>query len=278
MDREAALQFPMPGWRTELAKSRANVVSSFTIIKGSLVEETYTAFRCWDLDSSKSDNLSRIKASGVLPLTSSHWLRDVSWVLNRRFDPDGRDRPLVKLAQAGCGLDVWKPVLLWHMTRDEFLLRHFLTVWLFERYRDGTYQLRSNDVIPYLQRLGIQPGVEVSSSWSDATTFRVASALLRMATDFGLLTGVQVKEFTSYHLPDVSFLYLLHAMAETEFNAQKIVESSDWHMYLMDSADVERELLRLHQYRRLRFEVAGSLIQLDLPCHSSAEYAKEFVP
>ena len=34
------------------------------------------------------------------------WLRDVGKVLNRRFDPDGRDRPLVRLAQQRCDLDV----------------------------------------------------------------------------------------------------------------------------------------------------------------------------
>ena len=258
--------------------SRANVVSSFTIIKGSLIEETYVAFQDWDLDSSKSDNLRRIRATGGLGLTSSHWLRDVVWVLNRRFDPGGRDRPLVQLAKDGCERDVWKPLLLWHMTRDEFLLRDFLTVWLYDRYKDGTYRIRSHDVIPYLQQLGKQPGVETSSSWSDATTSRVASGLLRIATDFGLLAGSQVKQFTSYHLPDESFLYLLHAMVEVEPNARKMVDSPDWHIFLMNCADVERELFRLHQYRRLHFEVAGSLAQIDLPRSSSAEYAKELVP
>ena len=260
-----------------MAKLRGNVVSSFTIIKGSLLDETYVAFQDWDLDSSKSENLRRIRASGVLPLKSSHWLRDVLWVLSRRFEPDGRDRPLVELAKAGCEREIWKPLLLWHITRDEFLLRDFLTVWLYDRYKDGTYRIRSDDVVPYLRRLGKQPAVEVSDSWSDATTSRVASGLLRIAMDFGLLTGSQVKQFTSYHLPDESFMYLLHAMSETEPNARKMVDSTDWHMYLMDGTDVEGELLRLHQYRQLHFEVAGSLTRLDLPRSSSAEYAKGLV-
>ena len=98
---------------------------------------------------------------------------------------------------------------------------------------------------------------------------------MRIATDFGLLQGKQVKEFASYHLPDESFLYLLHAMAEVEPNARKIIESPDWRMYLMDATDVERELLRLHQYRQLHFEVAGSLAQLSLPSRTSREYAEE---
>jgi hypothetical protein len=45
-------------------------------------------------------------------------------------------------------------------------------------------------------------------------------------------------------------------------------------MYLMDSADVERELLRLPQFRKLYYEVAGSLAQLKLPCGSSMDFAR----
>jgi hypothetical protein len=46
-------------------------------------------------------------------------------------------------------------------------------------------------------------------------------------------------------------------------------------MYLVDSTDVEREILRLHQFRKLHYEVAGSLAQLKLPYNSSADYARE---
>ena len=35
--------------------------------------------------------------------------------------------------------------------------------------------------------------------------------------------------------------------------------------YLMDAPDVEHELLRLHQYRRVNYEVASTLSQLRLP-------------
>lgn len=259
-------------------RSRASVVSSFTIIKGSLIEETYTAFQGWDFESPKSENLLRIRENGALASKSSNWLRDVSKVLNRRFDPAHRDRPLVELARAGCDREVWKPLLLWHMTRDEFLLRDFLTGWLYDRYTDGTYRVRTNDVMLYLWQLRKRRGVEISGSWSESTTSRVASGLLRMAADFGLLTVRLAREFTPYYLPEKSFLYLLHAMAEAAPNAQKIVDSPDWHMYLMGAADVERELLRLHQYRRVHYQVAGSLAQLDLPCSSTTDYVKRLMP
>ena len=66
-------------------------------------------------------------------------------------------------------------------------------------------------------------------------------------------------------------------MREDQANAAKIIQSPDWRMFLMQPADVERELLRLHQFRKLGYEAAGSLVQLDLPCTSSSEYAEKMV-
>ena len=258
-----------------MANSRSCVVSSFTIIKGSLIDETYAAFQSWNLEQDKQSNLRRIKERNVLGAKSAHWLRDVAFVLSRRFDPARRDRPLVELALAGCDRDVWKPILLFHITRDEFLVRDFLIRWLYSQFAHGTYRLQTDDVTNYLTSLSKKKGVEWSGQWTDSTTSRVASGLLRMATDFDLLTGTLHKEFASYHLPEQSFIYLLHAMADAEPNARRIIDAEDWHMFLMDTSDVERELLRLHQFRKIHYEVAGSLAQLKLPHRSSADYARE---
>ncbi len=122
--------------------TRADVVSSFTIIKGALVEETYAVFQEWDLSQSKKANLDKVRESNSIGVASRNWLRDVCKVLNRRFEPGGRDRPLVLLAKAGVDREVWRPLLLWHMTRDEFLLRDFLTKWLFT-VREADRQFRA---------------------------------------------------------------------------------------------------------------------------------------
>ncbi len=258
-----------------MTSPRSKVVSSFTIIKGSLIEETYAVFRDWDSGQSKFENLRRVREENSIGATSAHWARDVAKVLNRRFDPEGRDRPLVDLASAGCRNEVWNPLLLFHMTRDEFLLRDFLVHWLYPHFVDGSYRLHTSDVATYLGTLGKRRDIEWSGEWSDTTTDRVASGLLRIATDFGLLTGTAYREFASYHLPEESFLYLLYALAESETNARRILEAEDWRMFLMDANDVDRELLRLHQFDRVHYQVAGSLIELKLPHDSLADYARE---
>ncbi len=258
-----------------MTAQRANVVSSFTIIKGALIDETYASFQNWDFGLSRQENLARVKASSTFGALGATWARDVAKVLNRRFDPDGRDRPLVELARAGLEREIWKPLLLWHLTRDEFLVRDFLVSWLYPRYVEGADRLPVEEVVADLGSLNGRDGVEWSGAWTPTTTARVASGLLRIAADVGLLAGGAVKAFASYHLPEPSFLYLLHAMAETEPNVGRLITAPDWQMYLLDPDDVERQIVHLHQYRKLHYELAGSLAQLTLPCRTAAEFARE---
>jgi len=258
------------------ASSRAGVVSSFTLVKGAMIPETYAVFAAWDFARSKRENLDRLRAENFIGARTDTWLRDVAKVLNRRFDPEGRDRPLVMLAAAGCDVEVWKPILLWHITRDEFLLRDFLLEWLFPAFEAGAYRIRPGELHAHLLSVGKRGGA-TEHAWSETTLKRVAAGLLKIAVDFGLLRGSVVKELNPYHLPEESFLYLLHAMSDLHQNPRKIIEAREWRMFLMRPADVEHELLRLHQFRKLQYQAAGSLVELLLPCASAREYAERMV-
>jgi hypothetical protein len=242
-----------------------------------MIDETYAVFRAWDFGSSKKTNLARLTRDNYIGAGSVTWLRDVAKVLNRRFDPNDRDHALVQLAKNGCPIDEWKPILLWHITRDEFLLRDFLLNWLFPTFVSGAYRVRTEDLYEHLLSVGSRGGT-TEHAWSPATLGRVAAGLLKMAVDFGLLRGSVIKEFTSYHLPDRSFLYLLHALQEETGSPRKVLESQDWRMFLMAPSDVERDLLRLHQFRMLDYQIAGSIVQLSLPCANAREYAESMVP
>jgi hypothetical protein len=256
--------------------SRANVVSSFTVIKGAIIDETYAVFSAWDFQVSKRENLDRLRNTNFIGASSATWLRDIAKVLNRRFDTEGRDRPLVLLAKKGLGIEEWKPLLLWHLSRDEFLVRDFLETWLFNAYEAGAFRVRPEEVESYLSEIG-KRGAITEHAWSDQTKKRVAAGLLKMATDFGLLRGSVTKEFASYHLPEQSLMYLLHAMRDSELSPGKIVQSPAWRLFLVRPSDVEHEVLRLHQFHKLEYHVAGSIVQLDLPCASAHEYAERMV-
>jgi Putative inner membrane protein (DUF1819) len=256
-----------------MLRTRSMEISTFTIVKGSLIPETYAAFRTWDFEATDDENFERFKQANVIGARSANWLRYVVKVLHRRFAPRTFDRALVMLAQAQCPMEVWRPILLWHMTRDEFLLRDFVVRWLAAEFEAGRYAIRTADVLDYFTTLESGPARQ-AVGWSESTRQRMAVGLLRIVTDFGLLTGGTVRHFASFQLPDESFLYVLHAIAENEPNARKIIESPEWRLYLMGPTDVEQSILRLHQFRRVHYEVAGSLAQLELPCGSSIEFAR----
>jgi hypothetical protein len=215
----------MVGAPARARASRAQVVSSFTIVKGAMIDETYAVFAAWDFAQDKRANLDRLRADNFISAKSQTWLIDVAKVLNRRFEPAGRDRPLVQLAQAGCAHDEWRPLMLWHITRDEFLLRDFLESWLYPAYDSGAFRVRPEELHDYLATLR-RRGAITEHAWSDTTTERVAAGLLKIAADFGLLRGSIHKEFASYHLPERSFLYLLARHASTRAAApSKLVAS-----------------------------------------------------
>lgn len=238
-----------------------------------MIPETYAVFAGWDFNKSKRENLDRLRHENFIGARSAGWLRDVAKVLNRRFEPAGRDRALVILAQSGCPLDEWKPIMLWHITRDEFLLRDFLVNWLYPRFEAGVLRVKPEELDEFLRNLRNRGG-KTEHEWSDVTGRRVEAGLLKAAADFGLLKGSAVKEFASYHLPERSFLYVLYAIRDQLVSPAKVINSIDWRMFLMSSADVEREVLRLHQYKKLHYEAAGTLLQLTLPHQTALEYAK----
>jgi hypothetical protein len=241
-----------------------------------MIEESYDFLASWDFKETKAINVARWRTANSIGAKTETWLRDVGRVMSRRFDPSGRDRPLALLARARCALEVWKPLLLWHMTRDEFLLRDFLLCWLFPAFDEGVYRVRPEELHKHLRNVRRRGG-QTQGPWSDSTIRRVGAGLLKIAADFGLLRGSAVKVFSSYHLPETSFLYLLHALREVHRSPRRLIESADWRMFLMHREDVERELLRLHQFRRVRYQVAGSLVELTLPSGTLGEYAERMV-
>lgn len=244
--------------------------------KGALIEETYAVFRAWDRQTDLKTNLARIREENPVGARNAGWLREITATLSSRFRSEDEVLPLVVLAQGSFPLEMWRPCLLWHIGQQDELFHLFLTRWLFPTHEDGAYRIRTEDVVPFVveQTAGRLAGGKGLSEYGQV---RAARDLLLMATDCGLLSGKAVREFTSYHLTDESLLYVLHAIAEQESSPRRIIESPEWRMFLMTPQDVERELLRLHQFQRVEYQAAGSLVQLKLPCPSLLAYAESLV-
>jgi hypothetical protein len=248
-------------------------LSSNLAIRGPFVDETFRMFQNWDRALSPAENIRQIEATNSVGASSSAWLKQFLKSIKTRYDLSNIDRPLIELVQQGWSVDDWRPILLWHICRKDELLRLFLTDWLFQAFERGIVVMTAETVIDYLRPL-VKKTLGRADAWTEITFRRVASGLLRTATTFHLLRGRTTKEFAAYRLPERSFIYLLHSLLEREQNTKKMVEALDWRLYLITPTQVEEELLRLHQYGKLRFERAGSFLELTLPCENRSDFIR----
>ena len=237
---------------------RTDTISSYTL-KGAFSDEMWTACTRWDFAVDATANCRRLRSENPFGKSAS-WALDISKIIHRRIDPM-REAPLIRLAKAEIDRQIWNPLLLWHLTRDEFLLREFLTTFLWQRFDEGALGVASDETLDWLA--GIER--ERRLTWTATTRHRVASGLRGIAEEFGLTNG---RRFLPYHLPDESLLYLLHAISAAQPNARRVLDDPDWRMFRLRPEDLERELLRLHQLHRLHYDVAGSFAQLRLPSPS----------
>ncbi len=248
-------------------------LSSNLAIRGPFIEATFRAFSDWDLTATPKENLEQVQQENAVGASSESWLKQFIKVLKIRYDLQDLDRRLIELVQLGWHIEDWRPVQLWHISRKDELLREFVANWAFERREQGIVILTVDSVVEFLHSL-VNERLGSIDSWKDNTYRRVASGLLKTATEFNLLRGHANKEFEAYRLPERSLIYLLYVLMERENNTRKVIEAEDWRLFLMKPNEVEEELLRLHQYGKLRFERAGSFLELTLPCENTDEYVR----
>lgn len=243
-------------------------ISTFSVTKGGKIDDTYASFQAWDLSRSLNANLEALAEENPILAGTDAWMREMRRIFRVRFGEIEVHEPLIRLAQAGMPRQEWSPILLWHLCYRELLLSDFLETWLYDRKQEGILRITSDDVREYLATLRSR-GL-LNTEWSKNTVNRMASGLPAYATDFGLLEGRNVREIVPFHLPEKAFLYVLYSIHDSVPTASRLLADIRWRRFLMSESDVEHELLRLHQLQKVHYEVAGSVISLELP-HPSLE-------
>lgn len=257
-------------------KKEERKISTRLIRKGALIEETYAAFRNWDLSIPFRKNIESLRENNPIGASNEKWLHEILTTLSSRFEKNESIEPLVLLARGNLPIEKWRACLLWHIGNFDDIYYSFATEWLFPKHREGAYLLRTEDALPFVRRI-TDGRIASGGKLSEYGALRAARDLMRMASDFGLLEGRVTKSFANYHLPQEAFMYVLHGLSGAGFSTSRILSAKDWRLFLMERGDVERELFRLHQYKLLEYHVAGSMTQLRLPRTSLKEYARELL-
>lgn len=240
--------------------------------KGALVEETYRVFACWEPEESVAANLDRIRKTNPVGAKNESWLREVTTTMSGRFGIGDSLAPLASLAKAQYPLERWKFCLLWHFGSTDGLFRRFMEDFLFRQHEEGIAAFDTDAAQPFVERMEREKFL--SSPLSSYGRVRLARDLFRMAAAFGLVTGQQHRRFTHTAIPDDAFLYALYSLQAEIPSISRALQSPRWRLFLLAPAAVERELLNLHQLRRLRYEQAGSIRELSLPHSSLLEFTR----
>jgi BrxA len=249
-------------------------ISQRLVRKGAFLEETYTLFRGWKEGVSFDANF---EAAFQGQFRSEGWRKEVYATLRRRFRDVQSAQPLIVLARHRFDIFDWQCCLHFWVAIHETLYRSFLTDWLYPEFQAGRLMLRTEDTVQYV----LNSWKSLSGSGEPLSEYgatRTARDLLRMARDFGLLEGEgRTKTFASLHFSDELILYFCHVIAAEENSTSRVPNSNLWKLLLLDHTDVHTHLLRLHQYRKLEYQVAGSLVELNLPCSNPVDYAERMV-
>jgi len=249
-------------------------ISQRLVRKGALIEETYSLFKYWKDELSFDQNFNNAFQGAF---RSEAWKKEVYATLHRRFRGVGTAQSLIVLARSGYDISDWKYSLHFYVAVHETLYRLFLETWLYPEYQAGRFSLRTEDAVHNVLTIWKSNNPD-NKSLTQYGAIRTARDLLRMARDFGLLEGEgPTKTFSTLHLSDDLILYFCHVIASQEKSASRVLTSKLWKLLLLSQDQVHAHLLRLHQFRKLEYHVAGSIVELTLPCANACEYAERMV-
>ena len=240
--------------------------------KGVFVQETYQLFADWDFALSSEANLGRGLAGRQ---ATQGWDTEVVATVRRRIRDFERVRSLIVLAARGLPVADWRDCLRLWIGATEEPFHTFAAGWLFDEQVRGRPAVRSEDVLSVVDCAAARrPGDP--EPLSDHSRTRAGRDLLKTASDLGMLEGGGgSRHFATIAMSDDVLVYYAQMIADLEESPSRVPGSRLWSLAYMTPTDVHLTLLHLHQFRRLNYQVAGSLAQLTLPAPSALDYARE---
>lgn len=147
-----------------------------------------------------------------------------------------------------------------------FVLRDRLTcewvlraVW--SRWQKGNRRIVRADVLADLAAL--LEGIDVR--WTEASRSRLATSLLSALRDYGLATGVQVKQLRRPVMTPEVVSHLLRVLVQQGVRGTQVLVHPYWALFFRTPDDAAGELASLAQLGVIRFERAGSTVVLETP-------------
>lgn len=239
---------------------------------GALLEEMRVLVRFWRSAPVK-DMIDSVVRENILNKTTRARAADI---LRRTFVPRFVEGPIANawtllrpLEEFGASTQVVRPIYYWLTAKSEPMIADFVSQVVWPRATHGRVTIHQLDVLNWLNNVGCR--------WSPTVSTKVARGLLAALRDFGVLEGRALKSIASVRLPINSFAYISFCLHRLGVAARKLVDHTDWQLFLLRPSDVEHYFLEAHQRRLLQYHAAGSIVSLAFPVGCLEEYARVVV-
>jgi hypothetical protein len=150
-----------------------------------------------------------------------------------------------------------------HYARRDRLTFEFVTDKLEDLTRMGISRVTREDVLDFLAAKEEQKSH--IRRWRESTRKKLAQNLLSALRDFGVLSGAQKKTLRNPSVPPEVAWHLCRLLNCEGLRGRRLLEATDWRLFLWDFRDTARAIGQLAELGKLRFEQAGRTVVLEVP-------------
>ena len=261
----------MPG-ESDLIPSSTPIYTSRIIKASALLADTRVLLSEWDLALSVSDNLDRARRQNIFGKASRKRVDDILTIFRQRyFDDADVATALVTLTQRNAPAGWLDPLLYFFTAQNDRTLRDVVVEVVYPRHRAGYVDLPVETVLRAI-RGWIAEG-KTTTAWVENTVSRVARNTMAALRDFGVLQGTVHKRIAPAYLPTPSFALIALWLQRRELSGDLVLKSDDWKLFFLPVEGVERFFIEAHQEHLLTYQAAGSVVRIEFPAETLAEYA-----
>jgi hypothetical protein len=218
----------------------------------------------------------RVREDNILNKQTSKYRRDVLREVSRLYIPSREEfaeTPLMRAITSEIGGSI-KDWLIYYEFSKNNLLYTLTTEFLYPEYAAGTMYIEAGDIESFIKQLG-NDSPEINE-WSQSTIGEASTKYLSALKNFGILKGVQKKEFAVFYVPDEVIAYVFYQIVvDHQPTVDEIVGHPDWQLFLFDNDEVRRRLEGISP-RYIRYERRGSTERIEPELDNIWEVIDEF--
>lgn len=243
---------------------------------GAYIKETKTLLHEYVTSGSYQDLKRLVTENNILQKKTSEYRTNILREIARRYipDKDGFERTaLMDLIAKDLQKELTDWCLYYEFSQDPFI--YFLTTnFLYPKFEEGALAVRAQEVRDFLESL--KADHPELGNRTDSTLNEASTKYLTALRNFGLLEGVQRKEFDDFYVPDRAIAYVVYRLIDKGSTAAKeILKHDDWKLFLMDE-DEARRRVRAISPEYLTYEKRGSTERINSEFKSTRSLTDAF--